>query len=289
MTLTTSQAFVKCLEDLTLTEYQRGTLVPARKASVDENLTAGFPSTADMPFDRSYLIGSAPKGTIIRPMEDVDVLAVFSNERGAYGRYQWNSRAFIYRVRQAYAGFSVQQVGTRGQAVRVFFKSGGYVDVAPVFWEGGDDYLLPAGDGKWLRTAPFKANKWLSARNLELSYNLKPLVRFLKAWNRAHSRRLKSFHLETMAASVFSSLGTDRPRALRMFFDLAPHYLDVQDPGGHSGNLSSYLSLGARNDVRSALGAARDRADLAIAAQGVGNHAEARRQWRMVLGDPFPR
>lgn len=69
-------------------------------------------------------MGSAAKGTTVRPIDDIDVLAVFSNANGAWDSYRFDSQALLYRVRRAYSGLSTAQVGARGQAVRIFFKNG---------------------------------------------------------------------------------------------------------------------------------------------------------------------
>ena len=209
MPLTTTQAFAKFLEDITSTEYQKTTFIPSRKKSVEENLSSVFPATSDMPFWQGILIGSASKSTIIRPLDDIDVLAVFSNENLAWNKYWNDSSSFINRIRNAYNGIAIQQVGTRGQAVRVFFDMGGHVDVVPVFLKGDGVYQLPNGSGGWLLTAPSVANDWFANRNQELNYNLAPLVRLIKAWNRSHSKHMKSFHLETVAGTVL--LGEDFP------------------------------------------------------------------------------
>ncbi len=242
-----------------------------------------------MPFYKSRLMGSAAKGTIIRPIDDIDVLAIFSNANGAYEKYRYNSQSFLYRVREAYADTVTQQVGARGQAVRVFFGgSGGHVDVTPVFFAGGNDYLLPAGDKTWIRTSPLKANTWFSQKNTELSGHLLRLVRLLKKWNRAHSSRLKSFHLETVTANTFSKLGSNHRTNLRDFFDAAPNHLIVSDPGGHSNDLSSYLSWQDRQDVKQSFSTAYTRCKKAVEAESNGDHAEAKRLWAIVLGDKFP-
>lgn len=290
MSLTTSQAFSTFLSDvISPTDYHNDTLIPARHKSVVENLEETFPATSDMPFWKSYLIGSASKGTIIRPIDDVDVLAVFSNENGVYqDKYLNSSQDFLYRIRRAYDGVSIQQVGARGQAVRVFFKKGGYVDVAPVFWSNGDDYLLPAGDDSWLLTSPLKSNAWFNAKNQELGYNLKNLVMLLKKWNREHSSYFGSFHLETVAAKIFSSLGTNYRDALYKFFDWAQANLNVYDPGGHGGDLSSYLTYQSRQSLLNNLESAAERAGRAINAEAEGDHEEAKRLWAIILGSDFP-
>ena len=288
MTLTASQAFSKFLEDITATDYQKDTLIPARKRTVDERLFEKFPSTSDMPYLNGILMGSASKGTIIRPVDDVDVLAVFNNVNDAWSKYAYDSKSFIYRIRDAYDGVSIQQVGTRGQAVRVFYDGGGHVDVAPVFSRGDDVYHLPDGVGGWLLTAPPIANGWYAEKNRSLGYHLAPVVRLLKAWNRAHSKHFHSFHLETVAATTFGSLGSNYRDALQKFFEWAPSYLNVSDPGGQGGDLSSYLTWAGRQNLVQALSTAADRAKKANEAETRVDHTEAKRLWRIILGDTFP-
>lgn len=288
MALTTAQAFTQFLTDLSATDNQKTSFIPNRKASVDTDMKVGFPETSDMPYWKGILMGSGKKNTIIRPLDDIDVLAVFSDEKNAWTKYRNDSKSFLYRVRNVYDGFHTQQVGARGQAVRVFYQSGGHVDVAPVFYAGDDVYWLPAGDGTWIRTAPTKANDWYFAQNERLGYHLSPVVRLLKAWNRAHSKRLRSFHLETMTAHVFSSLGSNYRDALWKFFQWASGSLDVSDPGGIGGSLSGYLTWTARSEVVSSFGASATRAKNAIDAEERGDHTEAKRLWRIVLGSDFP-
>lgn len=292
MTSTTRQAFDQFLQDITITDHQRTVIVPARRSAVVENLSASFSSNSDMPFMESHLIGSAAKGTIVRPIDDVDVLATFSNANNVWeSKYANDSQAFLYRIRNAYDGCVTSQVGARGQAIRVFFQTGGHVDVAPVFTQAGDgqSFYLPDGAGGWLLTSPFVANSWFTTRNADLSYNLGPVVRLLKKWNIAHSKRLRSFHLETMTASMFVSLGTNHRSNLLKFFETGRNWLDVSDPGVHSGLLSSYLTWSGRDEVRRSFDSAADRAGRAIARENAGDHAEAKRLWAIVLGSGFPK
>jgi hypothetical protein len=288
MALTTYQAFEQFMTDITITDYQKTSIVEGRRKSVIENLTAAFPSSSDLPFHEGRLIGSASKGTIVRPLDDIDVLAVFSNANDAWSKYHGDSQGFLYRIKRAYDGVETAQVGARGQAIRVFFKTGGHVDVAPVFLKATDVYHLPSGDGSWILTSPFVANTWFAGKNADLSYNLAPLVRLLKKWNSAHSKRLRSFHLETMAGHTFGSLSTNRRTGLQKFFEWAGGHLDVNDPGGQSGLLSGYLSWTAREEVRKSFDTAEDRATKALAAEESGDHEEAKRLWRIVLGSSFP-
>lgn len=285
--ITVAQAFTNFLTNISASKYHNETLIPARKKSVLENLEETFPADSDMPFWKAYLIGSASKGTIVTPIEDVDVLAVFSNENDAYEKYKNNSQSFLYRITRAYDGVSTQEVGARGQAVRVFFQSGGYVDVAPVF-ENGDNYIIPAGDKTWLTTSPLKANSWFEEQNKELDYHLKPIVRLVKKWNKEHSSHFNSFHLETIVAHTFSSMGSNYRDTLMKFFLWAPNHINVYDPAGFSGDLSSYMTYQQRSNAIQVLNSAYERAKKAVEAENVGDHDEAKRLWSIVLGDDFP-
>lgn len=288
MTLTTAQAFTEFLGGLTATEYQKTSIIEARKKTVDDRLSEKFLATSDLPYLEGILIGSAKKGTIIRPFDDIDVLAVFSNSKSAWDKYRWDSKSFIYRIRDAYAGLSVQQVGTRGQAIRVFYQTGGHVDVAPVFSAGNGVYKLPNGAGGWIDTAPTIANQWFSTKNQKLNYHLAPVVRLAKSWNRAHSHWMRSFHLETVAGAMFISLGSNYREALQKYFESAPSNLHVNDPGGQSGDLYNYLSYSGQQSLLQALSAAAERAKRATDAEERGDHYEAKRLWRIILGDDFP-
>lgn len=287
MVLTTAQAFARFEERIEPSDYHYSTRVPARVESAADNLERAFDHTCDMPFEMAEVMGSVAKRTAVAPIDDIDVLAVFT-DAGALRRYRGNAQQFLYRVRNAYQGSSVQAVGSRGQAVRVFFQHGGYVDVAPVFRAGlADTFYLPAGNGDWIQTRPFVANAWFARRNRELSYNLARLVMLLKKWNGAHSKRLSSFHLETVAGNVFRTLGSNMRNGLDDFFSWSQSNLNVSDPGGCSGDLASGMSYSTRSEVIQSLRTASARSSAALRAENAGNHDEARRLWTIILGDQF--
>jgi outer membrane cobalamin receptor len=91
-----------------------------------------------------------------------------------------------------------------------------------------------------------------------------------------------------MVASMFGSLGSNHRNALRLLFENAPGWIGVSDPAGHSGNLDGYLTKDARTAVTSRFAEALERTRHAIAAEGKEDHTEAKRLWRIELGDEFP-
>ena len=287
---TTAKAFNEFHDRIRLTDNQKQT-VQARRSNVNGYLTSAFGSSSDMPLVRSWVIGSGQRDTMIRPLNDIDMMAHFSNSGEVYERYKSDSRLFLYRVRDALKREStVKVVGARGQAVRFFYTDDLHVDVVPVIkWSSGG-YALPSGNGKWLTTDPDFHHEYLKTKSKEVGGDLKQFSRAMKQWNRAHGSRLKSFHLEMLAANVFSTLGNNSRTASQVFFANAKNGLTINDPAGHSGDLSSYLdsSWSQRRQVVANMEEAEERAKRANDAEAKGNHKEAIRLWRLVFGDEFP-
>jgi hypothetical protein len=287
---TTPAAFNDFKGKLLLTDDQK-LLVTGRRDSVAGYVAKAFPSTSTMPVSTTKLIGSAGRATIIRPLDDVDVLAVFENKDNIFETYRYDSQAFLYRVRDGLKQYStVKVIGARGQAVRFFYTQAPHVDVAPVFkWRGNDTgYALPDGSGGWLTTDPDAHAAFMVRRNTELGLHLKPLVRMLKRWNNEHSKYLKSFHLEVMVQACFGSLGADSRLASERFFDWGQRWIDVSDPAGHGGVLSNYLTAAKRQALLTNMQSAQTRASNANAVERDGDHKEAIRLWRIIYGDEFP-
>lgn len=289
MATTTAQAFDEFYDAIKEDDTIRQK-VSDRRTNVVNVLKAAFPSSATMQYQSATLIGSLGRHTASRPFDDMDLLVhLYVDEDLWRTKYQFNSSDFLYRVRNSLSGnSSVKKIGARGQAVRLFYSDGLVVDVAAVVKITDGEYKIPDGSGGWVSTNPLVHETYMSRRNSELDGNLKRFVVVAKQWNGAHSSHLSSFHLEMMAARTFATLGTNRRSALRLFFDFNQYYLSVQDPSGYGGDLSSYLTTTNRGLVNAALGSARDRADLALAAESRGDHRESIRHWGIILGSRFP-
>jgi Second Messenger Oligonucleotide or Dinucleotide Synthetase domain len=287
MTLTTAQAFSVFIKLISPTDAQQAEIQPKRRKT-EEYLREAFPSRSTMPLKRVILIGSADRGTLIRPVDDVDVMAEFTNKDNIFETYRRNSGAFLQRIRTALnAKTSINKIGARGQAVRLFYTSGAHVDIASVFKWSGSGYALPSGDGGWITTDPEAQAEWFAKRMANVGSSLTTVVKLAKRWNDVHGERLHSYHLEVMVSSMFSSVGTNWRDAMKCFFEWAPGWLDVTDPAGHSGSLSQHISFADRRPLHNRFGEALARAKRALAQEASGNHSEAKRLWRIELGEEF--
>ncbi|MEU9846820.1 hypothetical protein [Streptomyces sp. NPDC047985] len=266
------------------------TKVYGRRDAVVKVLKDAFPAGAEIRYESHKIIGSLGRNTACNPVDDIDLMVHLHVERDLWERkYRYDSSEFLYRVRRVLNENSpVRKIGARGQAVRFFYADGLSVDVAPVEKYTTGDFGIPDGSGNWLTTNPAKHETYLAGQNAALSGDLKKIIRFAKKWNKSHSSRLSSFHLEMMVARTYATLGSNSRTALRLFFDYNYNNLSVQDPAGFSGDLSSYLTQVNRVAVNDSLKSARDRADLALEAENQGNHQEAMRLWRIILGSDFP-
>ena len=285
MVLTTAQAFRSFEDNIKLTSAERD-IANGRYRTVKEMLTDAFPSYLSVPLSRTFKIGSVSRNTATRPLGDIDLMAVFDSKDGAFERYRTDSTRFLSYVRDRLNQRSrVERIGARGQAVRLFYSDGLWVDVAAVFDMPGD-YRLPAGNGGWIRTNPIRQEFWVKEKDGELDGHLKPMVRALKRWNQEHSNRLGSWHLEVMAGRCYGYIGPDHRWASEHFFRFAS--IDVNDPDGFAGNLGSNLTTSQRQAVASSMRSARDRAAKAIEAEKEGRHFDAKWEWRQIFGDDFP-
>jgi len=290
MALTVSQAFVEFAAAIQPTASQEETIA-RRRSSVEGFLVAKYPSSSSMPLTHVRTIGSAARKTLIRPVDDVDVFAVFDDSQ-VWSSYKYDSKQLLYRVREALTGHNVKTVGSRGQAVRLFPADGLNVDITPAFPNfgifGQDGYVIPKGDGGWQQTDPYKHHDFMAERNQALSGYLKPLVRLLKRWNNSHSSRIKGFHLELIAQASFTSLDSSMRQNVGIFFEYAGYHLHVQDPAGYSGDMASGWSWQKEQDVRQSFTAALTQVQRAQGAEAAGNPAESMRQWQLVFGTAFP-
>lgn len=287
MALTTVQAFNEFAGKLVPTPAQRKTIA-TRHSTLEARLRSAFGPESDLPIVDVRAIGSIDRQTIIRPIHDIDLMAVFDPETFTFAFRFFGSRPFITRVRNALSDSSATIIGTRGQAVRFFYTTGPMVDVAPVFPKRNGGYALPNGRDGWLTTDPDVHKRWINDENARLHFKLKPFARLMKRWNRVHSERLSSFHIEVMIANLFGSLGSNSRAAAALFFEDGSRHLHSSDPAGHSGDLAAGFTWDQQKAIHRSFESAKERADRAIAAESVGNHAEAMRLWRLVFGDEFP-
>ncbi|MFE9220761.1 hypothetical protein ACFYN3_31040 [Streptomyces lavendulae] len=262
--------------------------VPGRRDAVAVALAQAFPPGSDIEYRSTRIFGSLTRDTAISTAADVDLLTHLRVAPDVWdSHYRTDSAAFLQRVHRALeVAFSVARKA-HPQRVRLLFPDGLNVDVAAVVRYDTGEYRIPDGFGHWRITDPDADDAHLDRCRAALDGDLRRIVRLAKQWKLVHDVRLRSFHLEMLMSRTFSVLTDDAGRALELFFCYNHGNLSVRAAGGHE-DLAHYLTRQERLAIDAHMDEAWKCAVSANEAERRGDHPEAIRLWRGVLGDGFP-
>lgn len=281
---TTARAFAK-LDDLIRLSAEDKAVIAARRDEAERALRAIFPPGCALPLVGVATIGSAGRDTMIRPLDEVDIFAVFSAANSAWKRFRWDSRDLVLCVRNAIGGERIQTIGSRGQALRIVYDSPPDVHLVPAFDHPRAGYVMPDRVGGWLPTRPERHTSWTA----DLGPRVISAVRLLKAWNRVCGSHLRSFHIEALAGQVLAGRGLNTRQGLaEVFRHMDEVGLVAADPADVGGDLSAYLCPEDVDALAETIRAARIYSAKAVGAEQAGDHEEAVALWGSVFGPEFP-
>lgn len=230
---------------------------------------------------------------MIRPLKEADVDIFVVLDAKYYN--QANPRGVLDRVKKAFVDHYGQQgvaISRNGQAVTLTY-SDFKVDVVPAFNRTGGGYLIPnSGNQTWIGTEPKSHVKIWSDTNTNKDGRFVPVLKMLKRWKAVKSDSIRSFHLETLALTIFSPVEMHNWRgSVRYFFDRARTNIlyNIPDPApGFNGFVDSYLTYNQKQALVSPIESAYGRAVKAQEYEDNDKHKDAIDQWRLVFGDYFP-
>jgi hypothetical protein len=284
MATTINIGFQGLRENLEITGLQSST-VSTRQTNVRDNLAK------EMTVDDSFLVGSYQRNTMVSPLSDADV-DIFMVMNVKY--YEQNGQASILdKVKKALSkSYTTSDISRNGQAVTIRFTDF-RVDVVPAFTRPSGGYFIPDSVGKrWISTNPKTHITLWSDLNKTRDSAFIPLVKMIKGWNKSHSSKFRSFHLECVARNVFNLVAiNDYTTAVKYFFDQARwNFTNVSDPAGYGGNVADYLDTqGKKDEIITRLEAAATKAKEAIDFATAGKISSAFDKWRVIFGDYFPK
>lgn len=281
MPSTTDGSFTAFLENISLSGNHEATADTRRRRLV-ELLQGKFTVLDTIP------TGSIVRDTALKGRADLDIIAVLH-----YGQHikDKSPRRVLENLRAALGDVSAV-VKKNGQAVTLYYKSWPNVDIVPASRTSNDDgavryYEIPdANRGIWIKTRPRRHNESVA----KVSAGVRALIRMIKEWNSAHSSLMTSYHIEVLILSLPEVNPEKWPWEINYFFTEAVKRINVplHHLNGTPGRVDDYLAAADRDEVRSRLIRARDRANAAYGAVLRGNHKEATRLYRMIFGDRFP-
>lgn len=248
--------------------------------------------------------GSLQRSTQLKPIHDVDIIAVFDHpSHSVWGQPGDSSSDALSRVHDIATELLGATHGTvdrlirlakpRNRAVKCFIDSpedqnGFTVDVMAALRQEDGTLLLPSTrDRVWTTADPEFLIAEVVTRQSEADY-FRPLVRLLKDWRLGVpvDGKIKSLVIEVLALECLPT-DSNRPHALRSFFTAAAVRVNepIVDPAGYCGPIQPDLDITA---LRTAFESAADLADLACTRASRNDTAGAQRAWRELFGEKFP-
>jgi hypothetical protein len=241
---------------------------------------------------RFFRIGSFGNGTSISGYSDVDYLASIPTDQ-----LTQTSTASLVKVRDA-LDRRFPNTGVSVDCPAVVVPFGTYrsetTEIVPADYITKDSfkvYEIADCNGDWMKVSPEAHNAYVNMIDRKHSGQVKPLIRYVKAWKFYRNAPIASFYLELFTARYANSesaiiYSIDVGRVLRRLYKSG--LADLPDPMGVSGSISACRSAYAKQDALSKLETAATRAEKAYAAEADHEIGEAFGWWRLLYNDRFP-
>lgn len=293
--------------------------------NIIEQNDSSFPRLTGSPIP----FGSFARSTKIKPLNDIDVLILLNGYQTQASQSKsdpytyWlyikdqsaplakfpdaqgyvNSTKILNKFRDSLykvPNYRKAEIHRMQQAVTLNLSSYPWVfDIVPAvpisdFGNNGTSYfLIPDGNGDWIRTDPRKDQKLVTELNQKLGGNFLPTIRLIKAWNRRSTKPiLPSYYFENLAIKVFQQSWsiTDFPSAIKFFFECCPAYLygDFPDPKGLGPNLDVSIPYETKQKVGDAMKVAATYCGYAKMYEGQKDEQKSIYWWGQIFGSEFP-
>lgn len=291
--LTVAQAFGELWTALEPSTVEREK-ASAQQKRVREKLDAS------LELDDTYLTGSYRRRTLIRPVDDIDLLLVLNSN--AYKRSialdAAGATAVLNLVEAALReAYPTSEIVRFSRCIRIQFAGTGIgFDVVPAFRFTDDQFVIPDEErGGWITTNPREVERLVSEANTGQTEGwLVPEVKLLKAWKDARPATerdiLRGYLLEAMAYYALAGPPTNERIGMA---DLFEHFASAvwsttPDIWPEGEAPDSYLTIGQRMTLSALFTTAAQEARRAVKAEEEGRTADAHAIWRALFGDRYP-
>lgn len=274
---------------------QASALLAARshRTSVKERLSRSFAVAG------SYAMGSHARETAVHRYSDLDFMVVLRRTEFYWGDRMVTSDTLLNRVvDDLRERFPLSAVRRDVLAASLGFGSTGQrLDVVPAkfleFAGGRPVYLIPDGDGGWLRTSPATHDRHFQIHQNRSGNKLRKVSQLIKWWRHARESSLpiRSFYIDMVLSSGLIDFGVGKTYAicLKDFFKFLfeTECKPILDPCGIAGRIASNDSWAQHDSLINAAAYAYQHAVSAITAEQRRDFAEANRQWSLVFNGTY--
>lgn len=293
MATTVKQSFQKFKENLEITDKQTEKISNCRT-----NLIKVFnDSHISLHPQKAKVIGSYNRNTLIKPLSDGDVDLMILLHYGDNKEYKNSDGTikildrFKYLLDQEYPDTEKR----RDRNCITMKLSSFKLDVVPTFVNKSGYYEIPDSiDKKWINTDPIEFAEYITEINKTMNGSFIPLIKMVKAWNRANGSILNGYHIECMMYHRYSTYKEDYTydSMLKCFFSDLPSYLQstCYDPTMY-GEVDSYLGNYLDDKRKSAIKKAEKAKEVSSQAYSKsenGYEESSIKLWKDLLGNYFP-
>lgn len=243
-------------------------------------------------------MGSHARSTAIRWHSDLDLMVVLKKEECLWGGRLVSSTSVLDRVvadlRERYPKTSVRRDVLA--AALDFGSSKQSLDVVPAifhsFAAGRPVYIIPDGEGGWLKTSPAVHDRLFSQAHVRSGNKLCRVSQIIKWWKfgRQQPIPISSFYTDIFLADNEICVGVKTyGQCLRDFFGhlVASGCGDLLDPCGVAGQISPTKTSAQADTLKQAAAYAYFHARSAIDAEQRRQFEEANRQWDLVFNGTY--
>ena len=290
MATTIDSAFGEFKSNLEITGLQT-TTVSTRQQNVRDAISK------ELTVLHSFLTGSYSRHTMIAPLTeaDIDIFVVLDNAyfhhyNGLNGGQAGLLDLLKRTLKRTYT--RTPDISRNGQAVTIAFTDFN-VDVVPAFNRNGGGYLIPNSISQsWISTDPAKHDEIWTSQNKVHNYELIPLIKMIKAWNKSINNFFQSFHLEVMVLQILNNIRiSSYSSGVRYFFDKGRTHVTQknQDPAGYQDDAGAYIST--QQHLDNAVSRFSTAYKRALQAEDWANKyyiPTAIQEWHKIFGNYFP-
>lgn len=240
----------------------------------------------------TYLSGSYRRHTLIRPLDDIDLLVVLDHVAHEITLDAAGAKKALDLVEAALDDAYPNTEKVRwDRCIQIKFAGTGIgFDAVPVVQFTEDEFWLPdEGRGIWVRTNPREVQRLVSEANQACGGWLVPLIKLTKAWKDACEVPLRGFHIEAMVYHALKEAPANEREGLAFLFESLATAVwgTCPDIWPQGGNADATLSFEDRTKAAGRLATAAAEAKRALAAEAEDRTNVAHAIWYSLLGDRY--
>ena len=291
--LTVAQAFGELWTALEPSKAEREK-ASAQQKRVREKLDVS------LKLDDTYLSGSYRRRTMIRPVDDIDLLIVlcWDEYKSIIALDAAGATTILNLVEAALReAYPTSEIVRFGRCIRIQFAGTGIgFDVVPAFRFTENEFVIPDEDREgWITTNPREVERLVSEANTGYTAGwLVPEVKLLKAWKdelpSAERGLLRGYLLEAMAYHALQAPPTNERTGMAELFEqfASTIWNTTSDIWPQGEAPDSYLTIGQRLAASALFTKAGQEARRAVKAEDEGRTSDAHAIWRALFGDRYP-